>query len=264
MSAVATEYADSLPSEYDEHALDSALPLTRLQRRERAMRYEGPTVPTPDHSAPAEAAEATARSEMPTWPVEAERRRRLREVRPVPSGRVREAMFGLSLVGNIVLLTSLLGVLALIQMSLFAQGGASRQPTTGFGLRSPIASSSPSPSTSPSPSPSSNPTALQVTPSSVQLTCASGQHTQVVTLQNTGPMTVQWHATFSSQKAGVAVSPQQGALAVGGSITIEVQTTTKSTGPEGGSGRQGVITFTPTNLDGGQPAQLSYTTVGCH
>jgi hypothetical protein len=225
------------------------------------MRYEGSTVPTADHSAhadPADAADATARSEMPTWPVEAERHRRMREVRPVPNGRIREAVFGLSLVGNVVLLTSLLGVLALIQMSFFAQGGSSRQPATGFGLSSPTASSSPSPS------PSSNPKALQVTPGSVQLTCVSGQRAQVVTLQNTGPMTVQWRATFSTQKPGVAVSPQQGELAAGGSIPIEVQTMTKSTGPQGGSGRQGVITLMPTNLDGGQPAQLSYTTVGCH
>jgi hypothetical protein len=195
---------------------------------------------------------------MPTWPAEAERRRRIREARPIPSGRMREAMFGLSVVGNVVLLTSLLGVLALIQMGFFAQGGVAKEPTTGFGLSSPPASSSPSPS------PSSNPTALQVAPSSVQLTCASGQRTQVVTLQNTGSITVQWRATFSTQKPGVTVSPQQGALAAGGSIPIEVQTTTKSTGPEGGSGRQGVITFTPTTSDGGQPARLTYTTVGCH
>jgi hypothetical protein len=237
------------------------------------MRYEGPTVPTPDHSVPAdpadpadatEAADATARSEMPTWPVEAERRRRIHEVRPIPSGRVREAVFGLSLVGNFVLLTSVLGVLALIQMGFFAQGDASRQSATGLGLSNPTASSSPFPSTSPSPSPSSTPTALQVTPSSVQLSCASGQRTQVVTLQNTGPMAVQWHATVSSQKVGVAVSPQQGELAAGGNISIQVQTTTKSTGPQGGAGQQGVITFMSTNPDGSQPAQLSYTTVGCH
>jgi hypothetical protein len=228
------------------------------------MRYEGSTVPTPDHSAPAdaadaaEAAEAIARSEAPTWPVEAERRRRIREARPVPSGRMREAAFSLSLVGNVILLTSLLGVLALIQMSFFAHGAVAKQPTTGFGLSGPTANSIPSPS------PSSNPTALQVTPGKVQLTCASEQRTQVVTLQNTGSIVVQWHATFSPEKSGVAVSPQQGELAVGGNIPIQVQTTTKSTGPQRGSGRQGVITFMPTNWDGGQPAQLSYTTVGCH
>jgi hypothetical protein len=76
-------------------------------------------------------------------------------------------------------------------------------------------------------------------------------------------MAVQWHASLSSQKAGVAVSPQQGELAEGDNISIQVQATAKSTGPQGGSGRQGVITFMPTNRDGGQPAQLSYTMVGC-
>jgi len=169
---------------------------------------------------------------------------------------VRAALFGLSLVGNVVLLASLLGVLALIQVGLFVQDGASRQPTTGVALGSPSALSSPSPSP--------NASALQVTPSSVQLTCTSDQRGQVVTLQNTGAVTVQWQATFSTQKPGVAISPQQGELAAGDSMSIQVQNTTKSTGPQGVAGRQGVISFMPTNLDGGQPAQLSYTTVGCH
>jgi hypothetical protein len=105
---------------------------------------------------------------------------------------------------------------------------------------------------------------LQVTPSSVQLTCASGQRAQVVTLQNSGSMMVQWRATFSTPRPGVAVSPQQGELAAGDTVSIQVQSTTKSTGPHGVSGQQGMISFTPTNLDGGQPVQLSYTTVGCH
>jgi hypothetical protein len=228
------------------------------------MRYEGPTVPTPDRQAladpadPANPADAAARSEMPTWPVEAERRRRMHDAEHVRSGRMREAMFGLSLVGNVVLFASLLGVLALIQMSLFAQGGASRPPTTNFTL------SSPSATMTASPSPSLDAAALQVTPSSVRLTCAGDQRAQVVTMQNSGAMTVQWRATFSSQKPGVTVSPQQGELAAGDSMSIQVQTTTKSTGPQGSSGRQGIISFAPTNLDSGQPAQLSYTTVGCH
>jgi len=225
------------------------------------MRYEGPTVPTPERPAqadPADPADATARSEMPTWPVEAERRRRMHAAEHVPSGRMRETMFGLSLVGNVVLLASVLGVLAFIQLGLFAQGGASRQPTTNFTL------SSPSATMTASPSPSPDAAALQVTPSSVRLSCAGDQRTQVVTLQNSGAMTVQWRATFSMQKPGVTVSPQQGELAAGDSMSIQVQTTTKSTGPQSGSGRQGMISFMPTNLDSGQPAELSYTTVGCH
>jgi hypothetical protein len=195
---------------------------------------------------------------MPTWPVEAERRRRMHKVEHIPSGRLREAMFGLSLVGNVVLLAGVLGVLAFIQMGLFAQGGATRQPTTAFTLRSPSATMTASPSPSP------DAVALQVTPSSVRLSCASDQRTQVVTMQNSGAMTVQWRATFSIQKPGVTVSPQQGELAAGDSMSIQVQATTKSTGPQGGSGRQGIISFAPTNLDSGQLAQLSYTTVGCH
>jgi hypothetical protein len=189
---------------------------------------------------------------MPTWPLEAERRRRRHEAEHVPSGHLREAVFGLSLVGNVVLLASVLGVLALIQMGLYAQGGTTRQPTTTFTL------SSPSATMTVSPSPSLDATALQVTPSSVRLSCAGDQRTQVVTLQNSGAMTVQWRATFSIQKPGVTVSPQQGELAAGDSMSVQVQNTAKSTG------RHGMISFIPTNLDSGQPAQLSFTTVGCH
>ena len=52
---------------------------------------------------------------------------------------MRELVFGLSVVGNVVLLASVLGVLALIQVGFFAQGGASRQATTGVALGSPTA-----------------------------------------------------------------------------------------------------------------------------
>jgi hypothetical protein len=197
---------------------------------------------------------------MPTWPLEAERSRRMHGTKHVPRGRLREVVFGLSLAGNVVLLTSVLGVLALIQMGLYPQGGASGQPSTNFTLRSPSAAMT----ASPSPSPSPDAAALQVAPSSVRLSCSGDQRTQVVTLQNSGAMTVQWRATFSMQKPGVTISPRQGELAAGDSMAIQVQTTTKSTGPRGGSGRQGMISFASTNLDSGQLAQLSYTTVGCH
>jgi hypothetical protein len=192
---------------------------------------------------------------MPTWPVEAERRRRTHDAERVPNERIREAAFGLSLVANVVLLASVLGVLAFIQMGLFAQGRASAQPTTNFTV------SSPSDTMTASPSPSPDAATLQVTPSSVQLTCAGDQSTQVVTLQNSGAMTVQWRATFSLQKPGVTVSPQQGELAAADTVAIQVQ---QSTGPHGGSSGQGVISFTPTTPDGGQPAQLAYTIAGCH
>jgi hypothetical protein len=85
-----------------------------------------------------------------------------------------------------------------------------------------------------------------------------------VTLQNTGSVSMQWRATFSTQQAGVAVSPQQGELAAADSVAIQVQMTTRSHGSHGGSSQQGVISFTPTTPDGGQPAQLTYTTAGCN
>jgi hypothetical protein len=224
------------------------------------MRNEGPTVPTPNNAASTAPAADAARSEMPTWPVEAERRRRLRDARPASGERPRAVLLGLSLVANIVLLASLLGVLTLTQAGFFVQGAASGQSPTGQTLSSTLALASPSPSPSPTPNVSS----LQVTPVSVRLTCTSDQRSQVVTLQNTGSSTAQWRATFSSQMPGVSVSPQQGELAAGESASIQVQNTTRSTGPQGSSGRQGVITFASSSADSGQAAQLTYATVGCH
>jgi hypothetical protein len=180
----------------------------------------------------------------------------MRDVRHVPSGRLPAALLGLSLVANVVLLASVLSMLALIQAGYFAQGGVARQLSTGVPLSSPSALSSPSPSP--------DTLTLQVTPSTVQLSCAGDQSTQVVTLQNTGSVSVQWRATFSTQQAGVAVSPEQGELAAADTVPIQVQMTTQSRGSHGGSSGQGVISFTPTIPDGGQPAQLTYTTAGCH
>jgi hypothetical protein len=218
------------------------------------MRREGPTVPNLGRNEPDASADSHARSEMPTWPVETERRRRVREAQQTHSGGVSAVAFGLSLGANVVLLVGVLGLLALIQAGVFASGGVLGRSTAGQALSATTATSSPSSSPSP------NAVWLQLAPSSVQLGCASGQRTQFVTLQNTGPAKVRWQATFSvpTQKAGVAVSPQQGELVTGGSIAIQLQNTSRS------SGQQGVINFAPTTPDAGPPASLAYTTAGCH
>jgi hypothetical protein len=167
-----------------------------------------------------------------------------------------------------VLFVALVGLLLFAQAGAFSSGSAFGPYTPGSALSSPSATSNATPS------PSATTASLQVAPSSVQLGCVNGQRTQYVTLQNTGSAKVNWQATFSvpAQQAGVTVSPLRGQLAAGGSVPIQLQNTTRSNGSQGASGRQGVITFTPTasddnqgaGPDAGSSARLSYTTVGCH
>ena len=99
-----------------------------------------------------------------------------------------------------------------------------------------------------------------MTPSSVQLRCGEGgQQTQVVVLKNTGPQTVDWQVAFSlpADQAGVMVYPQQGELAAGDTVLVQLQNTTQSTG------QQGAVDFAPASPEAGPPASLSYTTTGC-
>jgi hypothetical protein len=176
--------------------------------------------------------------------------------------------FGVSLGANIALLLGLIGMILLVQAGAFSSGGVYGSSTHGGAVGSPAATSSPASSPSPSAS------WLQINPNTVQLGCESGQRTQFATLQNTGTAKVRWQAKFSlpTQQTGLTMSPQQGELGAGGSVSIQLQNTTRSNGSQGGSGRQGVITFTATTSDDNQspsadvgaPASLNYTTLGCH
>jgi hypothetical protein len=239
--------------------------------KEWLVRHDGPTIPNlsrQEPGAPAEAADAQTRNEKLIWPGGNGRRQRPIEIKETPGGYVSALAFGISLGANIVLFVALVGLLLFAQAGAFASGGAFGSSTRGSALGSPTATANGTPS------PSAATASLQVTPSSVQLGCDSGQRTQYVTLQNTGSSKVNWQATFSvpTQQAGVTVSPLHGQLATGGSIPIQLQNTTRSNGSQGSSGRQGVITFAPTASEDNQGAgpdassstSLSYTTVGCH
>ncbi len=229
------------------------------------MRQDGPTIPHLSRQDPDASTASQMDGEKLIWPRADDRKRRPVEFKEAPSGYVSSLVFGVSLGANVALLAALVGVLLLVWAGVFSSGafGSSAHGTT---LKTPIATSSLTPSLTPSPSPSA--AALQVTPNSVQLRCDSGQKTQYVTLQNTGPAKVSWQATFSTstQQAGVTISPQRGQLAAGGSAPIQLQNATRS------SGRQGVITFAPVASEDSQDATpttgaavtLSYTTVGCH
>jgi hypothetical protein len=228
------------------------------------MRQDGPTIPNLTQQEPGASTSPHADGEKLIWPGADDRKQRPVELKEIPTGHVSALVFGISLGANVVLLVALAGVLLLAQAGIFSSAGALGSSTRGATLGTPTATSSltPSPTTA----------ALQIAPSSVHLGCDSGQKTQYVTLQNTGSTKVSWQATFSvsTQQAGVFMSPLRGQLAAGGSVPIQLQNTTRATGPQGASGRQGVITFTPVVSEDGQntspntgAATLSYTTVGC-
>jgi hypothetical protein len=168
--------------------------------------------------------------------------------------------FGISLGANMVLLAGLLGVLAVLLLNnagAFSLRGASGQPLPG-GSTHGTALSSPTATSTPASSPTPSVGWLQVTPGSVQLDCVDSQQVQVV-LGNSGPQTVDWQVAFSlpADQAGVMVYPQQGELAAGDTVLVQLQNTTQSTG------QQGAVDFAPASPEAGPPASLSYTTTGC-
>ena len=159
------------------------------------------------------------------------------------------AILAVSIGANVALIAALLAVVLLARAGYFAP---SPQAATGTGI---------SATTTPAPSPSATPSAggLQVTPTSVQLGCDSGQQYQVVVLKNSGSESMDWVVQVSggSDQAGVSISPRHGTLRPGTSIAIRLQNTSN------GDGRQGVITFNTNAQAGGSPPTLSYTTAGC-
>lgn len=211
------------------------------------MHNDQPTVPNLHYYDPREP------GDLPPWPVAAEHPRGLDSAH-ARRGETRSLVLGMSLGANAVLLISVVVLLLLGHASLFAPGGSPGTSTLGV--------SSPS-SALTSPTATSSTTALgggwlRVTPSSVQLGCASGQRNQFVVLENTGPQTVQWraHLSGSTNQPGVAVSPNQGHLAAGASAPLQIQNTTHAD-------EQGVIRFEPATSDAGPAPSLGFTTVGC-
>jgi hypothetical protein len=163
------------------------------------------------------------------------------------------AILAVSIGANVALIAALLAVVLLARAGYFAP---SSQAGTGVGI-----SATTTATATPAPSPSATPVAggLQVTPTSVQLGCDSGQQFQVVVLINSGSDSVNWEAEVSggSDQAGVSISPRHGTLRPGTSIVIRLQNTSQN------DGRQGVITFNTDAQTAGSPPTLNYMTEGC-
>jgi hypothetical protein len=219
-----------------------------------------PTVPIQGWYEPDVPAEPGALGNMPTWPPSGERGLRFPGRDRLPSGYTSAMVLGISLGANVVLLIGLIALLLLGHTGFFAPSGSSGQPS----LRGSNSASANSSLTATASSVSRS-SWLQVTPSSVQIGCGSGQKTQFAVLENTGPENVQWQANLAvpANQAGVAISPSHGDLAAGASVSLQIRNTTDSDGSQGASSQRGVILFEPTSTDAGSPPSINYTITGC-
>jgi hypothetical protein len=214
---------------------------------------DGPLTPNLDNYFPPEREEPGG---TPTWPLHSERKRSSSS-----AANPNLLLLGASLGLNAALLIALLSVIILGHTNLFAAAGSpagsSGSLTTGSTTNSILSTATAGSTTTPAAG------WLQISPTSVQLGCDNGQQDQVVVLRNTGTEQVQWHAIFStsSNSSGVEVGPNQGTLAPGTSMSIQIHNRTHSDGSQGD--QQGTIQFSPTTPAAGAGPILSYTTVGC-
>jgi hypothetical protein len=219
------------------------------------MQNDDPTLPPRIRYEPAEAPDPDAFSEAPTWPPAGER--------PLPPRRPdRSPLLWLSLGAIGVAIIGLLGVLLLNQLGAFASRGATGSPGATGALSGPTALPSTTATTSPGPLAGG----LQVTPGSVRLGCDGDERTQEVVLVNAGPAVVEWQAVVdtAADRAGIAITPNQGDLDAGDNLSVQLENTTQSSDSEGSSHREGVIRFVPASADAGAVASLSYRLDLCH
>jgi hypothetical protein len=98
------------------------------------------------------------------------------------------------------------------------------------------------------------------------LGCDEDERTQEVVLVNAGPVDVEWQAVVdpAADRAGIAITPNQGDLDAGASVSVQLENTTQSSDSGGSSHREGVIRFVPASADAGEVASLSYRLDRCH
>jgi hypothetical protein len=217
------------------------------------MQNDEPTLP-PQIGYPPDATTAPgAFGEAPTWPPAAERPPR----RLVPDG---SPLFWLSLGATGAVLIGLVGLLLLNQLGVFASRGAPGSSLPSSALASPTST----PLATATPSALAVADRLQVTPSSVRLRCDGDQQTLFVVLLNTGPQAVQWQAVVdvSADQTRIAITPNQGNLAAGATVSIQLENITQSSSQDG-SDSQGLIRFAPTTAAASSPARLSYRLDNC-
>lgn len=197
----------------------------------------------------------------PLWPPETAGSADHRQLgrRLASLGSSRRMMVLALIVGGSVLLLGVVSVLA--QSGLLALGGgtagsAPNGSTPSLGGTGSLGS----PTTTLSPTLSAG--WLQVSPSTVHLGCDDATKAQVIVLANKGPKAVRWQVTLPlpPDQAGVEVSPGNGRLPAGASVTIQLVNKTEN---GGGVRREGTLAFAPQRADAGPAAKLTYTLDSC-
>jgi hypothetical protein len=217
--------------------------------KEGCVQDDEPTQPPHIGYGPDDATDPNAFSETPTWPPVGER--------SLPPRRPdRSPLLWLSLGAIGVVIIGLLGGLLLTQLGVFAPRGATGSPGPTTALSSPTGATSPGPLAA----------GLQVAPSSVRLGCDGDERMQEVVLVNGGPADMEWQAVVdtAADRAGIAITPNQGDLDAGESVSVQLENTTQSSDSKGSSHREGVIRFVPASADAGASASLSYRLDLCH
>lgn len=97
---------------------------------------------------------------------------------------------------------------------------------------------------------------LSATPDNIHLSCGSGGSSAMITLTNQGPRSLEWNEQMTGG-SGITFSRIHGTIPAYGSMTIKVSY--KGTL----FGRQGTITFSPTNDQAGDPATVNYQADPC-
>lgn len=137
-------------------------------------------------------------------------------------------------------------------------GGAGMNPFSGAQATQTLA---PTPTITPAPTATLGPVNwLSVSATSVALGCKSKSH-RTITLQNDGPQSVAWSLQVADNSGGdntgISVSPKEGNLESGHSVTISVTNSSVVLS------HQGTLTFLPEDNEAGQPPVVSYTTTPC-
>jgi hypothetical protein len=190
---------------------------------------------------------------VPTWPTAP----RLPAVSGLAHGGGQPLLLFVSLVLNGVLFACFVFALVLARAGVLGPPGGSGElgshtGTPGIALGTPTATMSPTPGAG----------QLEVDPSSVDLSCNSGQSTQYVVLRNPGSESVSWQVQYpsSQDQANVSVNPSSSQLRAGGSVSLLIALRHR---PTNGDGTIRFIDGSSDNGSGDALATLSYSISGC-
>jgi hypothetical protein len=190
---------------------------------------------------------------VPTWPTAP----RMPAVSGLSNLGGQPLLLFFSLVLNGVLFACFVFALVLARAGVLGPPGGSgelgnRTGTSGLVLGTPTATTSPTPGAG----------QLEVDPSSIDLSCNSGQQSQFVVLRNPGTESVSWSVQYpsSQDQSNVTVNPSSSDIRAGGSVSIQIQLRRRATN---GDGSIRFNTGSNDNSSSDSLTSLSYSITGC-